>query len=307
MYLSIVIVNWNSNDTLRNCVRSILTNKPDFDYEVLIIDNNSSDDSLEGISENNIKIIRNDQNLGFSKACNQGIKLSKGKYILLLNPDTLVMNNSLNKMVYFLDDNKNVGILGCKLLNPDGSVQPSCHTFLTLTNVFFEVSQLNRLFPKNKFFIKTLGFLSNYFSLFTNYKVPTQPLEIDSVMGSCYMIQEEALQKVGLFDENFFLYHEEMELSYRIWQEGYKVMFYPFASVTHYGKYSTKRVPNFVYYERCKSILYFFRKHKHSQIRDLKSIMLISLFINFFSVPFKKDFRSALSYRLKVFKLIINY
>jgi len=292
---------------LRNCVRSILTSKPDFNYEILIFDNNSSGDSLDGISGNNIKIIRNDQNLGFAKACNQGIRLSRGKYVLLLNPDTLVMNDSLNKMVYFLDDNKNVGILGCKLLNPDGSVQPACHAFLTLTHVFFEVSQLNRLFPKNKFFIKTLGFLSNYFSLFTNYRVPTQPLEVDSVMGSCYMIREEALQKVGLLDENFFLYHEEMELSYRMWQEGYKVMIYPLASITHYGKHSTKKVPNFVYYERCKSILYFFRKHKNTQNRTLKLVMLMSLFMNFLSVPFKKDFRSALSYRLKVFKLITNY
>lgn len=305
MGLSIVIVNWNSGGMLRKCAESILVNGSDLDFEAIVVDNASSDDSLKDIPDN-FKIIRNSKNLGFSKACNQAIKLSKGRYVLLLNPDTLVQKSSLEQMVYFLDKHQDVGILGCKLLNPNGSVQPSCHAFLGLTQVFFEVSQLNHLFPKNRFSIRTLGFFNKFFpKLFANYSTSDNPIEADSVMGSCYMIRRQALEKTGILDENFFLYHEEMELSYRMWKNDYKVMFYPFASVVHYGRYSTKQVPNLVYYERCRSILHFFEKHKFGQLGSLRLIMFFSLLINSLNMPFRKNFKEAFGYRLKVLKLLI--
>lgn len=304
MDLSIIIVNWNSQDMLRKCAKSIILNKPRLSFEVFIVDNASSDDSLESLPRN-FKTIGNKQNLGFSKACNQAIKRAKGRYILLLNPDTLVLEGSLEGMVGFLDENEGVGVLGCKLLNSDGSVQPSCHAFLTLPHVFFEVSQLDKLFPKNKFFI---GFFKPFTRLkfFVNYSIPDEPVEVDSVMGSCYMIRKEALKKTGLLDENFFLYHEEMELSFRMWQNGYKVMFYPYSSVIHYGKFSTSKMPDMVYYERCRSSLHFFRKHKHTKLSALKTIMFFSLLINLLSLPFRKNFKTALDYRLKVLKLLIS-
>lgn len=303
MDLSIIIVNWNSGDILRKCVESIKLNKSGLNFEVLVVDNASSDNSLEDIPPG-FKIIKNKENLGFSKACNQAIRVSKGRYILLLNPDTLILKNSLKKMINFLNKNKNVGVLGCKLLNSDGSIQPSCHAFLGLSHVFFEVAQLDKLFPKNRFFIQAFGFLSNYFSLFANYKIPNKPIEVDSVMGSCYMIRKNALEKTGLLDENFFLYHEEMELSYRMWQNNYKVMFYPYASIVHYNKCSTKKVPNLVYYERCRSILHFFKKHKHGQFSILRFVMLFSLSITSLSLLFRKNFKQALKYRLKILKLL---
>lgn len=304
MDLSIVIVNWNSGKLLRGCTKSILKDKG-LDFEGFVVDNASNDGSLEDIPKR-FKIVRNDRNLGFAKACNQAIKLSKGRYVLLLNPDTVALKNSLKGMIRFLGKHKDVGVLGCKLLNPDKTVQPSCHAFLTLPHVFFEVSQLNILFPKNKFFIRTLSFLNKFFpKLFANYSTPNKPIEVDSVMGSCYMIRKEALRKTGLLDENFFLYHEEMELSYRMWKKGFKVMFYPYASVIHRGKHSTEQVPDLVYYERCKSILHFFRKHKNSQLAILKIVMFFSLLINSFSLPFKKNFKEALACRFKVLRLLI--
>lgn len=303
MDLSIIIVNWNSQDMLRNCIDSIRNNERNLGFEIFVVDNASRDDSLQNL-DINVRIIRNKRNLGFSKACNKAIKASKGRYVLLLNPDTLILKSSFKKMTNFLDENKDVGVLGCKLLNLDGSVQPSCHAFLSLTHVFFEVSQLDCLFPKKKFFIKTLGFLSKCSKLFVNYSIPKKPVEVDSVMGSCYIIRRSSLEKIGLLDENFFLYHEEMELSYRMWQKGYKVMFYPYAFVMHYNKYLTKKIPNFAYYERCKSILHFFKKHKSDQKNILKFVMFFSLLINSFSLPLRKDFKKAFKYRLKVLKLL---
>lgn len=306
MDLSIVIVNWNSQDMLRGCAESILSNGQGLDYEVIIVDNASSDKSLKDIPSN-FKLIQNKQNLGFSKACNLAIRLSKGNYLLLLNPDTIILKDSLKKMVDFLDKNKGIGVLGCKLLNPDSSVQPSCHAFLTLPHVFFEVSQLNLLFPKNKFFVKLFAPLRKFFlNMFVNYFVPYEPVEVDSVMGSCYMIRKEALRKTGLLDEKFFLYHEEMELSYRMWQNGYKVVFFPYAAVIHYGKHSTRQVPNMVYFERCKSILHFFKKHKPNQLTLLKITILFALAINLLSLSFRKNFKESLMCRMHVMSLLNN-
>lgn len=304
MELSIALVNRDGEGFLEKCLRSIYKNSKGLGFETFVVDNASSDQSLSCLRKfPNVDVIRNKKNLGFAKANNQAIRRSKGRYILLLNPDTLVLKNSFKNMIKFLDKNKDIGVLGCKLLNPDGSVQPSCHAFLTLPHVFFEISQLDRLFPKNRFLITFFKPFTKL-KLFVNYSTPDKPVEVDSVMGSCYMIRKNALDKTGLLDGNFFLYHEEMELSYRMWQKGYKVVFYPHASVVHYGKHSTRRVPDLVFYERCRSILYFFKKHKPDQFNILKKIMFLSLLINSLSLIFRKDFKNALNYRLKVFKLL---
>jgi len=177
---------------------------------------------------------------------------------------------------------------------------PSCHAFLTLPHVFFEVSQIGKLFPKNKFFI-TLFKPFNNLKLFANYSIYNKPTEVESVMGSCYMIRKSSLSKTGLFDENFFLYHEEMELSYRMRKKGYKVMFYPYASIIHYNKQSVELIPDKVYTERCKSILHFFRKHKKNQLKFAKNIMFFALVLNI-ALPFKKKFSS----RFEALKLCFN-
>jgi len=306
MDLTVVIVNWNSGKFLSGCLSSLYKNDNSLDFEILVVDNASSDDSLMCLKKfPRVRLIKNEKNLGFARANNQAIRKSKGKYILLLNPDTVILKDSLKGMAKFLDEHPDVGVLGCKLLNPDGSVQPSCHAFLTLPHVFFEISQLNYLLPKNNFFIKIFSFLGKFFpKLFINYLTPSEPIEVDSVMGSCYMIRREALKKTGLLDENFFLYHEEMEFSYRVWQKGYKVMFYPYASVVHYSKHVSNKVPDLVYYERCRSILHFFKKHKPQQVNLLKLLMFSPLLINLLSLPFRKEFKNALRYRIKVIKLL---
>lgn len=306
MDLSVVIINWNSGRCLLECLSSFYKNNKSLNSEVFVIDNASSDDSLACLKKfRKVRLIKTEKNLGFSRANNYALKKAKGRYVLLLNPDTVVLKDSLIGMISFLDRYKEVGVLGCKLLNHDGSVQPSCHAFLTTLHVFFEVSQINLLFPKNRFFVKLFSPLRKLFpNMLVNYSIPNKPVEVDSVMGSCYMIRREALKKTGLLDEKFFLYHEEMELSYRMWQNGFKVMFYPQASILHYGRYSTEQVSDLVYYERCRSILHFFRKHKSNRLAILKIVMFFSLLINFLSLPFKKNFKNALNYKLRVLKLL---
>lgn len=304
MDLSIIIVNWDSGKFLEKCLDSVYKTLKGISFEVFVVDNASSDYSLVCLKKfPKVKLIKNKENLGFARANNQAIGKSRGRCILLLNPDTIVMNGSVKKMLSYMGENLDVGVLGCKLLNTDKTIQPSCHAFLTLPHVFFEVSQLDRLFPKNKFLITFFRPFTRL-KLFVNYSMPNNPVEVDSVMGSCYMIRKKALDKAGLFDENFFLYHEEMELSYRMWQNGYKIMFYPYVSVIHYGKHSTNKVLDMVYYEHCNSILHFFNKHKNKQITLLKIVMLFSLLINFLSLPLRKDFKNALNYRLKALKLL---
>ncbi len=289
MDLSIIIVNWNSGDLLEKCLDSIYRNRDSLDLEIFVVDNASSDQSLSCLkSFREVKLIRNKTNKGFSYANNIALERAKGRFVLLLNPDTQILKNSLKKMVDYLKKHLNVGVLGCRLLNSNRSIQPSCHAFLSLPHVFFEVSQINRLFPKNNFFIKIFRPLT-CFKLFVNYANPDYPVEVDSVMGSCFLIRKEALSKTGLLDENFFLYHEEMELSYRMWQSGYKVLFFPDAEVIHHREQSVRKVQGRVFFERCRSILLFFHKHKPKELYLVRVIMLLSLVLNLL-LPFKKEF-----------------
>jgi len=305
MDLSVVIVNWNSGKLLSECLSSVYKNSSGLSFEVFVVDNASSDDSLVCLKKfPKVRLIKNKENTGFARANNHAIKKSGGRYVLLLNPDTVVSKGSLKNMVEFLDENENVGVLGCKLLNPDGSPQPSCHAFLTLPHVFFEVSQVDYLFPKNKLFIKLFHPLAG-FSLFSNYSNPRTPVEVESVSGACYMIRGKALEKTGLLDEKFFLYHEEMELSYRMRQKGFKVVFYPYASIVHHGKTAANTVQDLVYFERCKSILNFFNKHKPGEVKILKTVMFLSLLLNCLTLVFRKDFKKAFKPRIDSFRLII--
>ncbi len=141
MELSVVIVNWNSGRLLSGCLGSLYKDNKSLNFEVFVVDNASSDGSLACLKKvQEVKLIKNEKNLGFARANNQALKKAKGGYVLLLNPDTVVFENSLKDMAEFLNKNKAAGVLGCKLLNPGGSIQPSCHAFLTIPHVFFYVS-----------------------------------------------------------------------------------------------------------------------------------------------------------------------
>ncbi len=309
--LSIIMVNWNSGIYLKKCLDSIFKNKPRYSFEVIVIDNNSSDQSLNRIKEyfSSITLVRNTKNIGLAKANNQGVRLSKGRFLLFLNPDTEILPNSLDKMLNYFENNKNIGALGPKLINPNGSIQTSCHGFISLLHVFFEISSLNRFFPKNRFNKFVLGKLlgSVFKNLLANYREYKKPVKVPVIMGSCFLTSRDVFEKVGYFDENFFLYHEENELCYKLKKKGLDCIYFPYAKVIHYSKKCTGKVPEKVFFEKCKSLLYFFKKHYKNKILFFKIVSVVALIVNLkISLIFDKNKKGLLKSRLNILRYILK-
>lgn len=257
--LSIIIVSWNVEKLLKACLRSLFENTKGLTFEIMVVDNNSSDNSVRMIKYDfpQVKIIENKANLGFTKANNQAIRSANGRYIMLMNPDTEIMDNSLHKMLQFMEDHKDCGALGCRLLNSDGSLQRSCRTFPSLEVMLYNVLFLDSFFPRSRLFGK-------YFMTWWDFD---STREVDQPMGSALMIRKDALDKVGLFDENIFIWFDEVDLCYRIKKAGWRIYFTPEAQITHHLSQSFKQWKNIPQIIKGailwrKSRNYFFRKHK---------------------------------------------
>lgn len=257
--LSIIIVNYNSKDYLINCLSSIFkhTNEPAF--EVTVIDNASSDESVNLVKNSfpQVKLIKNKINIGFAAANNQAIKVAAGKYIILLNNDTVLKNDALDKMVDFMDKNPNVGVLTCKLFDADGkTVQRNCRAFPTPWGTMFgRASLFTRLFPNNPFSKKNLLADWDYNSV----------KEVDWVSGAALMVRREVIDQVGLLDENFYMYWEDTDWCKRIRDAGWKIYFIPDAEIIHFtgrgGGTRSLSLSNFTIYQMHRSAYYYFRKH----------------------------------------------
>jgi len=251
--LSIVIVNYDVKRNLKECLESIYRSTKRVSFKITVVDNNSSDGSGDMVKLEfpEVKLIENCQNLGFAKAANQGLIENEGRYTLLLNPDTVVLPNALDRMVEFMDENPGAGALGCKLLNSDGSLQPSCRSFPTLRAAFFENSGLERLFPKNRLIGKyRMGYWEH-----------NCVREVDQPMGSVLMLRTATVNQVGLMDEQFYMYYEEVDWCYRIKKRGWKIYFTPHAGVVHHAGQSTSQALGNMLIERYRSMHKFFRKH----------------------------------------------
>jgi len=252
--LSIIIVNYNAGELLRECIESIKDNSSNINYEIITVDNNSSDNSV-GLIKNgfeDLDIIANKINVGFARANNQGIKRSKGRYILLLNPDTVILPDCLKKMIEFMDDHAEAGVSGCKVLNPNGTLQLACRrSFPTPSVSFYRLTGLSRLFPKSKTFAR--------YNL--TYLNPDVAQEVDAVSGSFMMIRRKALDGVGMLDEQFFMYGEELDFCFRMKEKGWKVYYVPDAEIIHYkGKSSQQRKRKAVI-DFHKAMYIFHKKH----------------------------------------------
>jgi O-antigen biosynthesis protein len=232
--LSIIIVNYNVKEFLQNLLHSISKSSAHLNYEIIIVDNASNDGSVEFIREKfpDVILIANEENLGFSRANNIGMKVAKGKYILLINPDTLVSEDTLGKMTDFFQQNPKVGLAGCKILNPDGTLQLACRrSFPGPWTSFCKVTGLSNLFPQSRLFAKyNLTFLD-----------PDQSYEVDAISGSFMMFRKELYEKIGGLDENFFMYGEDLDFCYRTQKAGYKVFYVHSTQIIHYKGESTKR------------------------------------------------------------------
>ena len=232
--ISIVIVNYNVKDYLYKCLQSVRTSSNNLKIEVIVVDNNSSDNSVEILrpSFNEVNFIQLNENIGFGKANNLGIKKSNGKYILILNPDTILEENTLTEMYEFMENHPNAGISTCKVLNGDGTFQSACRRgFPTPFAAFSKLFGLQALFPKSKLFGK---YNLTYMSENETYKV-------DAVSGSFMFCRRDVLVDCGGFDTDFFMYGEDIDLCYRVAKSGYDIYYYPECSIIHYKGESTKR------------------------------------------------------------------
>lgn len=234
MKLSIVIVNYNVRAYLEQCLRTVEEAMKDIPGEVFVVDNQSTDGSVEMVRERfpRVTLIANQENVGFSRANNQAIRLAKGEYVLLLNPDTVVGEDVFRKALEFMDDHPRCGGLGVKMIDGTGRFLPESKRGLPTPQVaFFKIIGLTRLFPKSKLFGRYhLGHLPEN---------EAAPIEILS--GACMFLRKKTLDEVGLLDESFFMYGEDIDLSYRITLGGYENWYLPEARIIHYKGESTKK------------------------------------------------------------------
>ncbi len=267
MKLSIIIVNYNVKYFLEQCLYSVRKAAKGIALEVIVVDNNSVDGSVEMLKDKfkDILLIENRKNTGFSVANNQGIEIAKGEYILLLNPDTVVQEDTFEKILTFMDEHPDAGGLGVKMIDGKGNFLPESKRGLPTPMVaFFKIFGLARLFPKSKLFGKYhLGYLSN-----------DEVHEVDVLAGAFMLMRKTVLEKVGLLDETFFMYGEDIDLSYRIQLGGYKNYYYPNTSIIHYKGESTKKSSVnyvFVFYN---AMIIFAKKHFSKNNAQLFSFLI---------------------------------
>lgn len=254
--LSVIIVNWNTKKLLKNCLDSFYKETKRFTFEIFVVDNSSSDGSAEMVENRfpEVILIKNKENVGFAKANNQAIQLAKGRFILFLNPDTVILNNAISKMLGFIREKKEIGAVGPKLLNTDGSVQYECaRNFPSLLAAFSSFFLLERYFPKSRLFGKrNLGWWNH-----------EDGRAIPCLSGACVIVRKEIIEKIGLFDEQIPMFLDDVDLCYRIKKSDYNNYYLSSAEVIHVTGQSRKKAKNHkllevMYVQACD---YFFQKH----------------------------------------------
>jgi len=233
MDLSIIIVNWNSKDFLRECIASILPWSGDISLEIVVIDSGSFDGCGAVLEKYGPKVrfIQSETNLGFARANNEAYKVSQGQSLLFLNPDTRVLGSAIETMHRYLCSLPSAGVIGAKLLNGDDSVQTTCvRSFPTVLNQFLESALLRRWFPRSA--------LWGMLPLFQNSETPS---EVDAVSGACLMMSRAAFESVGMFSSDYFMYSEDIDICYKARIAGRKTYYVPTAVVVHYGGESTSK------------------------------------------------------------------
>lgn len=251
--LTIIIVNYNSWIFLKDCLASIFLQYKEEAPSVIVVDNNSDDDSPSLIKKEfpSVEVIANNKNLGYAKAVNLGIKICKTDFVLVLNPDIIIKDaDSIKKMLGYMAENKQIGILGGQLLNVDGSLQYSCRQFYNLRIILFKRTFLGKIFRTSK--------LVDDF-LMADWDHQTVR-EVDWLLGACMLVRKVAWEDVGLMDERFFLYFEDVDWCYRMKKKNWQVIYYPFAKfIHHHPQESSKKILPALYH--IQSSLLFFTKH----------------------------------------------
>lgn len=234
--IDVIIVNYKTSEYLKDCLRSLAPICSKCLVKIYIQNNGASGDEDEfGIDDNSIHSSANSKNLGFSKAVNQALRKSTGKYVVLLNPDTHIINGFFESSIQFMESHPEVGILGPKILDGDGGIQNSARSFPTpLTTFFGRSSWISRKFPNNPITRR---------NLLNQRSKGDAPLEVDWVSGACMVVRRKAIEDVGPLDERFFMYWEDADWCRRMWNHGWRVVYFPGASIYHYaGKSSDQNL-----------------------------------------------------------------
>ena len=281
MDLSIVIVNYRTFDLTRDTINSVLEYSHPFSYEIIVVDNASGDDSLERLMNHftdNVRFIASKENNGFAAGNNQALREATGNYILLLNSDTIVWQNCLEEVYDYMEKNADVGACGCRVRLEDGELDKACkRTFPNVKNSFFRLFHIpNR-------------------SKDDNYNLTDLPddevYEIDCLTGAFMFIRKEALDEVGLLDETFFMYGEDIDMCYRIKQAGWKIVYYGRSSITHLKGASSKKQKSKLIYEFYRAMYVYYKKHHASESSFVVNIVvyigiavlcILKLFLNLF-------------------------
>lgn len=304
MDISILILNYNTKALLEQCLNSIKSNARNIQYEIIVVDNNSSDGSVEYIEQHfsGLTIIANKHNAGFTKANNQAAKLAKGRNLLILNSDTIIHPNSLDALVEYLNASPNVAIVGSKLKNPDGSLQLSCGIYPNLYNQFLYRTFISRIFPNNPI----LGVYQ-----YGGWDYSTTRL-VDWVTGACLLIRKEIFERIGGFDENIFMFYEDVDLCFRVKKLGHNIVFFPDAEITHIQGGSWKNYRETPISHGCKSALYFFKKHyPYWQSYVLKLFLIVEILLSIIIfIPYlllKGESTKDIKSRLKGYKICMSH
>ncbi len=260
MDLSIIIVNYRTYDLTKQAIESVITKNHPFKYDIYVVDNASEDGSLEKLQkdfsteiENGlIKFIASAENRGFSYANNLALKEISSNNILLLNSDTIVVDDCLEKCLHYLESHPQTGALGCKVVLPNGKLDKACRrSFPDVSVSFYRMTGLSRLFPESKRFGKyNLCYLDD-----------DGTYEIDCLVGAFMMVKSEVIKQIGLLDESFFMYGEDIDWCYRIKEAGWKIVYYGEAQIIHFKGSSSQKQKSKLIYEFYKSMYIFYNKH----------------------------------------------
>lgn len=288
--ISIVIVNYNVKDLVDNCVASIYkANNNEYDIEIFIVDNNSIDGSVEHIACKypTVKIIRNDKNIGFSKANNLALKICEGRYVLILNPDTVLEEGTFEKLIGFCEKDEKVGAVTSKLILVNGKLDSACRrSFPTPSVAIPRILGLSKLFPESKIFGK--------YNL--TYLDENKTFEVDAICGAFMFIPRQVLDKVGLLDEDYFMYGEDLDLCFRIKKLGFKIFYYPEVTTIHFKGESTRKT-NMSYVNNFYGAMNIFVRKNFTGISRSLSVILqagiysrstfsyIKRFMKYFLIP----------------------
>ena len=281
MDLSVVIVNYQTFELTRNTINSIFEYSYPFSYEILVVDNASSDDSLSKLQDyfkDKVTFIASKENNGFAAGNNQALRVAKGRYVLLLNSDTIVWENTLEDIYNYMEKHTDVGASGCRVLLENGDLDKACkRSFPNVKNSFFRLFHI----PTN--------------SKDDNYNLDGLPddeiYEIDCLTGAFMFMRAEALNEVGLLDETFFMYGEDIDLCYRIKKAGWKIIYYGESKITHLKGASSKKQKNKLIYEFYRAMYIYYKKHHADESSFLVNIVVyigiavlcvLKLFLNLF-------------------------